>query len=155
MEDDTRESSSSDGLLAAFDELPWALRRDLAAYVSLIRSSTREIFAKARVPYKRQLRDEFLFLVALQKVRIQLTAHAEVLNRTVTGLERYQPPGADGSAGLQIGRTVYTRESQAFIEALRLRQDLDRLLKRHGALSLIAGRTHSDIAREVYERHGR
>jgi hypothetical protein len=137
----------------AFAALPFALKRDLDRYIANLETKTSHLFRVARVPHEPALVERFLFLAALQKLWIQVNAHAEVLFTTVSTVERATP--VDSEAGLRIGRSVYTRSSEEFHTSLALRRDLMNLLRRLEVYDTVVRKRHVDIIRSLGERRPR
>lgn len=120
-------------------ELPWSMRSALEGYTAAVNDARFEIFADTKTQYTKELYDEFIFLVTVQRLWSLVESQYWILSNS---LKLLRESGADA---MQVGSTDFHTKSKFFKQLRSLRNELDLLLRREQLSMIVTTRNPAEL----------
>ena len=124
-------------------ELPWRLRESVEGYVDTVAGSLPDIEKDAGVKLPGDKIELFLFIVAVRRVWAAVNSQYWIIQDTVT-IARSRDLD-----GFQAGRDRYALGSDAMLESLELRKELEAVIAKVEIEALVTARRLADVVYQM------
>jgi len=132
------------GKKASFvEDLPYALKEQVASYVRSVKQSMADIFAETSIPYDQVLADELLFLASIKKLYAICSGNFWAIDNSLSILSRHD------ATAIRIGGTFLAMDSEDYRGFRTLLTELDRYLTERGLIERVTNPFYSDILRAM------